>query len=1837
MSSKEFSLFSQDNISYKHKFYILMDLLINNQNSSRNEALFFMLIFYTQMISGFYSEFLGVFDPKTSTSDKIFNYVEKIIRFKDLLIDKYSTFKSVLIIVFLILIFFTSHFFYTCYKIKKSSFYSYSEMILNFYIKFMIYIGSNIMFDLTFSNFCFEEKNPYFKNISCKLKDNIFPAIISILIFITASFFAVFIQFFYCDAMYLSTSFYSRIACNYELYTSLNTIIYSFLLTQVTSLSKELFLIYNLIMSSVQMEFFINHYPFYDTTTNNLAGLFHILYIWTSVFFLIFAYIDFKEKGIIYLVSSIIILYFYFNLKYKIEENVFLDTPFYKISNRFYLLYYIKNLIDKMNHLEENPEDKALLSGIMQMHVLECPNQDCIVKTKRKIYLPITNEWSDRTKLFIEDRVFMVNFVATISTYFISINSYSPDLVINLSLYYLEIIGNNCLAMFYYKKAKEMKMTLQEQFSFVRLKLRISRILVEKLKPPNEPCPNLEDLNVTNYFKYDDLSQNFVDEINNDINLSLEFWKIFRNSQIDLTKRINFNKIFNLTDKIRITKERIEIIWNKLIQLYNGVNELFHLYFDYVEQINDDEFKKRELESLRRKNENLSDHIAQNFYALLFSKDTGIIIANGDKGKEGSIEKTNNEIENIFKYKPEELKGMNLTSLMPKIFSKIHRSFMEKYYIYGEKRIIDKKDLKTFGKDKDNAIVMIKIGIKLFPMLNDSIYYVGLITKENIDDIIFLDHHFNIQGMSGKLLKILHCDNKILFQNNEIPFYVICKKFVNFYKIFLQGKKQDIREKKNKNSSSIITLDDLSSNDDDSEKGKDKENPLKNSKNVEIEKQVHDNIEINENIELEYEIRIPQFLIDYSNSTNKRLIKLAEQNKAIANGTLTIAAANANNEEDGDNNSNDGSVDEFGESDLLVDDNDRKNAKEDGGYTSRFYESKNEVSKISRNISNIQKDNSYFSPGNESNFKKDSNHFKSDKNDIPTPNGVTPTPNGNTPNNNFLRSDNVNNNGDSSKINQTNANLDFNKKSDEEKDFLLKVKQYKELFAKGKFDELDELIDDCNRDSNSKEFKFNFTFDKYKFGTRNMSYIVRCIDTKTDGVNLSDDTIVEIDERLVKYRKDKALSIKPLFEILYKEKELIVEQQSNFQKLLDDNENLKKLIALCKDDILKMSIVHGQKKAEEMLDENASQNNHSGFNADLVKKNRIEEIRANLLSNISNFFTLKYIKAVVFLIAVLSLAYVIIYIVLFLNIYNDLKVISQLNINLFQTSLWMNNLIGTIISLSALYNDKMFNLGYLFNSFISDNYEYFVEMKGYCFKWYGNITEQFGQIEDKISNFISDKDQKKLFWDNQKITYTYKNIDDVESFPMAIAQCLSNINSFLKNDYFNLNISQDGLASNSIRYIKYVTFMTTENSYDNLLPNQYEKLRTIPSILKDHNSESNSILIVILLIYSCLMVILCAGYGILLHLTNENMGEGFEKVSKIKLEKIEDTIKKIEAFNVSLKKFREKEEKKNNEKNAEKNQDGTTMNPTTINTNNNQNANNPNSLNSNGFNIDAKKYIPLTILNWSYFQTAILFIVLGGFLIPIYLITNQMVHSTNKIINVQEFLFGKIIQASSSIVKVKCTMFDCNIENDLNFSELIDKENIQDIVQGISIFKNMDIFYNEKFLLDACAAVYLYNTSEYDECLKDELIQSANNTESLLKLIHETVDNIYKDQELKNGSNITLKNGNVVEFKDYYLYESDAFNTLEYVFYKYVAPVSDNFSLICISGLLDYLNDKKTLVIILLIVFCAIQIGICIYIGFLFVSKLIHLLSVSRCILKIIPTTVINNTQELEMWIEQKY
>jgi len=1816
---KAMTLYITEELPIEMKFYYMMDLLITNQVESRIESFVFMGIFYLQILSSFWAKQINVFDIENSISDRILNYISRIVRIKDLFIDNYTGFKILFYIMFVVVLLLILHFFLSILSIKRSSFYSFNKTFINYYIKSFIFLGYNIILDLCFSNFCFgsDEHNPYFSEASCSIKKNLPIAIISIIFVIICLIVNIFTQIFYCDSFYLSNSYYAKINCNYDLYWSLNNLFNSCLLIQAKYLTREIFLIYHLFISLILFGYYIKHYLYYDKTTNLFAGLFHAIYAWSSIFFLIFAYVDFKEKAIIYILTTIVVCFFYYNYTSKIEGEIFLDTPFYKIKNKFYLLVYLKNLIDKINTIEENPKDKAFLAGIIQMHSVECPNSNCLIKTNEPIYLPIAMKWSDRTKSKIDDDVFLKNFLIIVMNYFIISHECNPDMFLNLSLYYLKIIGNYCQSIYYYKKVTEMKLSLQEKFTFVRLKLQLSKALIEKLKQSHEQNVSLEHLDVSMYYKYDAISQNFVDEISKDVTLSLEFWKTFRGTLKDPNKTIDFNKIFELTDKIRITKRNVEVMWSQLLKIYAGANEFFELYTEYVEQINDDDLKKRDLESLKRKNDGLGDHITSNYYSVLFNKNTGIIIANGDKGSEGIIEACNGEVENIFKYKPSDIKGMNLSHLMPRLFAKDHSKYIERYFQVGEKKLIDKTDFSSFGKDKNNSVIKVKLAIKLFPVLNDNVLFVGLILKENIDDIILMDSKFNIQGMSSKLMKILAIDNKLLFQSNEIPFYVICRKFVNFFNIFLQGKKKSeiFGEEKPSFTEEIAKKEEKEKKE--NNKGKNKRDKKESTPKDDL----HENIEINENVELEYEIKLPQFLIDYSEKTNKNAGKMGLKLVTMASETVI--------EEIED------SYDDFNELDLLMEE-------------SKLMESQLKLKSSANEISAFAAKQSQFGPGGNQGNES-----------TPTPDGTpTPTPDGTTPTPIEGGKEEVVEKGN---IKISNKMVNFNKQSEEEKAYKLKIKQYRSLFESGKFNELEDLIDNCNKDSSATEYKFNFTFDQYKYGNKQISYIVRCIDNKNEFGKSDEDTVGEFDVKATKYKKEKAESIKPLFEILENEKQELLSLPEIFYKLSLENKKFQKLLQQCKNDIQNMSMAHGQKKDEIVEDENSSQSSQVGFDSGLVKKNRIEEIRSNLLLNVSNFYTLKYIKLVFVLLALCSFIFCVLYIIVFWNLYDTLIDVSSVNVNLFQTTLWTTELVSIFLSLRTLFlkntqDDEKYN--FEFSNYDSDqnktNYDYYQEMEDIVKELYTKISKSYGMLEMDIPRYLPQSDLFTKYWDRIKVTNVNKtnspDLIDEESFPMSIAQILSNSLSYISEPIYN-TITEDTKKefksltedekTDILLYFNYSTFIIIENSYDNLLPNQFKKLLEIPTILSNYNKARKKSIIIIICIYSGIIILLCVAYFFLIHLTNKSMTDGLEKVTKIRLEKIEETLKKIQSFNQNLKRFRDKDEKaaEENKENSELSEDGPNpaevkktlgINPTKK---GKQGKQADSSLvNSNGFSTEAKKHIPLNILNHSFLHSVFVFCFLCGLLIPIYIFSHEMVFSTNQLLLVQNHIFGELISSSASTIEVKCYMSECEKTKNLDYSGLVNMDIIQEVIKGISTFNEVKIFYNEKFLLNACAAAIDRNTNEkeYNECLEESLIVSANNTDNLIKLVSSIVDNIYTEHEM-NLQNETSDNNT------YLLFSTSYFNQMEEIFYKYIIPVGDNFAKLVNEDLDHYLTERKVLVLILVCVLGAIMVIYSLIYGVIFINQLVHYLSVSRCIMKIIPTSVIISTPDLENWIENKY
>jgi hypothetical protein len=536
---------------------------------------------------------------------------------------------------------------------------------------------------------------------------------------------------------------------------------------------------------------------------------------------------------------------------------------------------------------------------------------------------------------------------------------------------------------------------------------------------------------------------------------------------------------------------------------------------------------------------------------------------------------------------------------------------------------------------------------------------------------------------------------------------------------------------------------------------------------------------------------------------------------------------------------------------------------------------------------------------------------------------------------------------------------------------------------------------------------------------------------------------------------------------------------------------------------------------------------------------------------------------------------------------------------------------------------------------------------------YSKISQAYGILEMDIPQYLPKDDLLTKYWNHINVSNVNRSIliSDDESFPLSIAQILSNSLSYITDPRFN-NITKDSTKkfnalskeeqNKILLYFNYSTFIIIENSYDNLLPNQFKKLAEIPFILSDYNKARKSSIILIISLYAGLMVLLCIGYFCLIHLTNKSMTDGLEKVTKIRIEKIEDTLKKIQAFNHNLKRFRDKDAKAsddNNKEDSDLSDDQQNPNPTLVKKNlgvsttvkGKQNVKTVESIiNSNGFNTDTRKYIPLNVLNKSFLHLILVFCLLCGFLIPVYIFSNEMVYNTNQLLLVQNHIFGELIKSSASTVEVKCYMSNCQNSTPLYYDDLVNMDIIQEVIKGITTFNEVKDFYNEKFLLNACAAAIdkTKQEKEYNDCLNENLIISANNTDNLIKLIEDIVDNIYKDFRM---------NSKEQGYTKYDLFNTSYFNQMEEIFYKYIIPVGDNFAKLVNEDLENYLSEKNIMVLILVCVLGIIVIVYCLIFGIIFINQLIHYLSVSRCVMKIIPTSVIISTQDLENWIENKY
>ena len=852
MSTKEIKLFLTENLSFKEKFFHLMNLLVINHSYHIFENYLFFMIFTFQNISVFITKSSGQSNYKNNFIDDFLTNFGNILRVKSLLFEHRKYYNLFIYFTSVYYLFFSIFFIFLIKKTSRKTTYTIHLQFLNFFIKVNIYVLNNIIIDFFTRMLCFGSTyNSHIPEIRCDQSNNFFPIFISCFTTIYSSILTLFIQLYYEENFFISDSKFNTITSKIYIYQHIISIISSIELSFISQITNEFFYITNIIMAVFLFYYYIKRLVYYNLQTNIIYGSTYFLNIYTSIYFFIFYFLECSNRGLIYIISSIFIIILFSIFFNNLINKIVKETPYHKIDNNYFLLFYIKYIIDLINSSIDNQEAKSLLRAIIELHIIECPNKSCLTKTKNRIYLPIINEWSDRTLNPASDQIFLKNFIPIILKYFISISKYTPELLMNLSYYYLIVIGNYCLSLYYYNRARDMKLNLEENFLLVRLKILISEKLFEEFKEEGENCLTFEQMNPTLYFKYKNISEKFIEEIENDIELNIEFWEFF--SVQKNPHELKFSKIFHVIEQIKSSKNQIFNSWKQLFNIYSGINPIFDIYLDYINEINDDTNLKSELERFKRKREISGDDIIKNYYRILFSKKTGLIIVNGNGGKEGIIKKANYNFGKIFNVDCEKIRGKNIIEFMPKIFVNDHTKYMRNYFEIGEKKIIDKGQYTTFALNGDKNIIQIEICIKLFPIINQNILFIAMINLEKVDDLIILNSSFIIQGMSKKLTDHFQITNPYLFTHNEIPFYIICKNFINFYKTFFKGNKH---KEIYSSSSKLVDEDNYNEYEYLLEENTEKHNNIKNN--------ILDNIEINENMEIEYQIKFPEFLSQYS-------------------------------------------------------------------------------------------------------------------------------------------------------------------------------------------------------------------------------------------------------------------------------------------------------------------------------------------------------------------------------------------------------------------------------------------------------------------------------------------------------------------------------------------------------------------------------------------------------------------------------------------------------------------------------------------------------------------------------------------------------------------------------------------------------------------------------------------------------------------------------------------------------------------------------------------------------------------------------------------------------------
>ena len=810
-----------------------------------------------------------------------------------------------------------------------------------------------------------------------------------------------------------------------------------------------------------------------------------------------------------------------------------------------------------------------------------------------------------------------------------------------------------------------------------------------------------------------------------------------------------------------------------------------------------------------------------------------------------------------------------------------------------------------------------------------------------------------------------------------------------------------------------------------------------------------------------------------------------------------------------------------------------------------------------------------------------------------------------------------------------------------EKECLDKIKTYKSLFEESKFEHLENLIEKDTKGDNIITFKFNFTFEIYSYGKNLFAYIIRCIDYSKDvesssnSIDLKNNPEQAFQHQIQKSRLE---SFKKNHQITKSEKDYFTTNIINLYKLSIIDNSLKDLLIQNQKYINEKSKVYGHNHFNFQEDENSSQTSSAGYNRDLSKMNRIQEIRENAIKKATKFYTIFYIQIFPVIWLITSSIFIILYLISFNNIKNNLLSVSEYNTDYFQVQIKTTQILNLLIE---LYNMGQF---YYFNNTYSvafETYEnitrneYFEMRKNEGIILVSEILTTFQKIIHKNNYFFTGNHN---FWKSINIDF-YGSIfpyKDIESLPICLFSSLVNILSIFKSPYFSLNLSSDNYTDEIKYSFSYMKFAAIEESYNSVLPIFFSFNHKLLNIFIDYNDKQLKSLKLEIISFSVITFIILGMYTFAVFKTKNNMVNGLLKIRKLDQVQITDCIKRIVIFqNFYSFKFKHylnsnkldiniRKEEILNSRNIKLKSD---INFSVINKLHSETPiNNEQKTSITDFSSQSRKIKPLRILNVIYIHYISVSLIIGILIFLMYKFPLDFIKDNSNLIISHTYLLQTFLYTSSSLLDLNCKLDLCKTDNLYDTSIIIKSSLKNTLTQTLTSFPHFYDFYFNKYLSDICASIYEKNDEKYDICLSRSYMTMLNNTESLILLINREIELLTFDY----GININKEN-----FVPYELFASHFYKFIILYYRILLIPVIETMNKSIYSSTASKADDIYKYIMICSIILVIIFILNVSYIKLFFSQGLIKSLIVSRNFIFLIPTIHIFKTPDLENWLEQ--